>query len=87
MRINFILPKVNLSGGIRVVAIYAKALALRGHQVKLTSPPPPSLPLRRKLKSLLKGNWWPENPKSCPGRRRRHRHLVGNGGVGECTQR
>lgn len=29
MRITFILPTVNMSGGVRVVAIYAKALAAR----------------------------------------------------------
>jgi len=37
MRITFILPVVNLSGGIRVISIYAKALADRGHHVTLPS--------------------------------------------------
>ena len=40
MRINFILPTVNMSGGIRVVAIYARMLKQRGHHVTLISPPP-----------------------------------------------
>ena len=46
MRITFVLPTVNMSGGIRVVAIYARLLSARGHQVVLVSPPP--LPLRFK---------------------------------------
>jgi glycosyltransferase involved in cell wall biosynthesis len=59
MRINFILPTVGMSGGIRVLAIYAKALSERGHDVVLISPPrkPPSL--RQKVSSLLKGRGWP----------------------------
>ena len=40
MRITFVLPTVNMSGGIRVVAIYARLLSDRGHQVVLVSPPP-----------------------------------------------
>lgn len=40
MRISFVLPTVNMSGGIRVVAIYARLLRQRGHQVTLISPPP-----------------------------------------------
>lgn len=52
MRINFILPTVNLSGGIRVVAIHARALAERGHEVVLVSPPPAPPSLRERLGSL-----------------------------------
>jgi glycosyltransferase involved in cell wall biosynthesis len=59
MRITFILPIANLSGGIRVVGIYAKALAENGHDVVLISPPPPVMPLRRKIKSLITGYGWP----------------------------
>ncbi len=40
MRISFVLPTVNMSGGIRVVAIYARMLMQRGHHVTLISPPP-----------------------------------------------
>jgi glycosyltransferase involved in cell wall biosynthesis len=39
MKITFLLPLVNMSGGIRVVAIYAKKLAQRGHEVRLVSVP------------------------------------------------
>ncbi|MDB5809264.1 MAG: glycosyl transferase group 1 [Betaproteobacteria bacterium] len=58
MRITFVLPTVDMSGGIRVIAIYAKALVARGHTVKLVSPPPRRA-LRRKLKSLIRGKGWP----------------------------
>jgi len=46
MKITFLLPAVNMSGGIRVVAIHAKKLAERGHTVALVSTP---RPLTRKL--------------------------------------
>ena len=73
MRITFILPTVNLSGGIRVVAIHAGMLAARGHQVVLVSPPAMEPSIREKVRSLLKGNGWPTvepNPRS---------HLDGTG--------
>ncbi len=59
MKITFILPTVNMSGGIKVIAIYARKLADRGHEIVLISPPPPDLPLKRKIKSLLTGKGWP----------------------------
>jgi len=39
MRITFVLPYAGLAGGIRVVAIYAKHLAERGHEVVVVSQP------------------------------------------------
>jgi glycosyltransferase involved in cell wall biosynthesis len=39
MRITFVLPTVEFSGGIRVVAVLARELMRRGHQVHLVSPP------------------------------------------------
>jgi glycosyltransferase involved in cell wall biosynthesis len=39
MRITFILPHAGISGGIRVVAIYARMLKQRGHQVCVVSTP------------------------------------------------
>lgn len=62
MRITFLLPPVNYSGGIRVVAIYAKKLTERGHKVVLISAPPPKPTLRNKISSLLKGWGWPKDP-------------------------
>jgi glycosyltransferase involved in cell wall biosynthesis len=41
MRINFVLPRLNLSGGIRVLAVYAQMLQARGHRVAVRSPGPP----------------------------------------------
>jgi glycosyltransferase involved in cell wall biosynthesis len=73
MRVTFLLPTVGLSGGIKVVAIYARILVQRGHDVFLLSPPPKPVPLRSKLKSLIKGKRWPSpltRPKS---------HLDGSG--------
>ncbi len=61
MRITFISPTVNMSGGVRVMAIYARALMKMGHDVCIVSPPPASSPPMRKLKSWLRGNGWPED--------------------------
>lgn len=61
MRITFVLPAVNMSGGIKVLGIYATALAARGHAVVLVSPPPWRMPISGKFKSLLSGNGWPKD--------------------------
>ncbi|MCA9296800.1 MAG: hypothetical protein KC983_09785, partial [Phycisphaerales bacterium] len=37
MKINFLLPYAGISGGIRVIAIYAERLQARGHDVQLIS--------------------------------------------------
>jgi glycosyltransferase involved in cell wall biosynthesis len=58
MRITFILPNVSMGGGTRVIAIYARELMRRGHEVCVISLPPRSRPLREKLKSWIKGNGW-----------------------------
>lgn len=65
MKITFLLPPVNMSGGIRVIAIHAKWLADHGHAVTLVSTPKPVtrrlhriqdlFGLRRRLKSHLDG--------------------------------
>jgi glycosyltransferase involved in cell wall biosynthesis len=62
MRITFVLPPVNMSGGIRVAAIYGARLRERGHQVVFVSPPREDPPLRRKVRSLLSGRGWPAAP-------------------------
>ncbi len=55
MKITFVLPTVNMSGGMRVVAIYASLLANRGHRVVLVSPPQQGhrLSLKRRLRQLI----------------------------------
>jgi glycosyltransferase involved in cell wall biosynthesis len=73
MRITFVLPTVNLSGGIRVAAIYAKALEQKGHTVRLISPPKQSASAADKLKALLKGKGWLAAPLPSPS------HLDGTG--------
>lgn len=59
LRITFVSPPVAMSGGIKVMAIYAKMLAERGHTVVVVSPPAASMSLKQKLKSLLKHQVWP----------------------------
>jgi len=62
MRINFVLPYAGPRGGTRVLAIYAEQLHQRGHQVFVVSDPKPALPLKRKIKTLLKHRHWPGRP-------------------------
>lgn len=66
MRITFVLPFVTLTGGIKVVAIYADRLRRRGHDVLVVSTPRPSRSLKSKVKSLLTGNGWPADPTHGP---------------------
>lgn len=63
MRITFLIPPIEMSGGQRVVSIYADRLACRGHEVVVAAPPHglPSLRIclrelrrRRRLPSLLR---------------------------------
>ena len=53
MRVTFVLPRAGMSGGFRVVAIYADRLQRRGHEVKVVSTPAPQPPLRSRVKRLL----------------------------------
>lgn len=59
MKITFLLPPVGFAGGNLVVATYAQWLAAHGHEVALVSPPHPRPPLKRAIKSWLKGQGWP----------------------------
>ncbi len=58
MRITFLLPPVNMSGGIKVPAIYADRLRTMGHDVVLISPLHKAVSFKRKLKLLLLGGGW-----------------------------
>lgn len=60
MRISFISPSVNMSGGTRVIAIYARALVEMGHEVCIVSPPPRPIPRLQKARLWLKGLGWPD---------------------------
>ena len=55
MRISFILPVVDLSGGVRVVSIYADLLTKLGHDVRVFSVPPKNLTFKQIIKNVLKG--------------------------------
>lgn len=57
MRITFLLPADNLTGGNRVVAIYAQQLMARGHQVLVVSCAPDRLSPREKVRAVLKRDW------------------------------
>jgi glycosyltransferase involved in cell wall biosynthesis len=66
MRITFVLPCFNLSGGIRVASIYADRLHKRGHQVLAVAPCERGPSLKEKVLSLLRGRGWPADPVQGP---------------------
>ncbi len=62
MKITFVLPTLSLSGGIRVVSIFAEHLKNRGHEVFVISVPHSKPSLRQQVKSLLRGRGWISTP-------------------------
>lgn len=76
MRITFLTPPDSFSGGLRVVARYARELQARGHDVTLVSNARPRPGLRRQLSALRHGRWREERQKAVP----QHGHL-GQSGV------
>jgi glycosyltransferase involved in cell wall biosynthesis len=60
VRITFVIPFANMSGGIKVVAIYADRLRRRGHQVVVVSQPWRALSWRSQLRTLLRERRWME---------------------------
>lgn len=66
MKITFILPQPGLSGGIRVIAIYAERLKRRGHDVLIVHPPNAQPSLRARVRSVLRGQRWPRIPHVYP---------------------
>jgi glycosyltransferase involved in cell wall biosynthesis len=61
MRVTFVLPQVSLSGGMRVLAIYADRLWRRGHDVTVVSVPPIKWSLLVKVRSLVAGRGLPKD--------------------------
>ncbi|MGY3545275.1 glycosyltransferase family 4 protein [Bradyrhizobium sp. USDA 4469] len=59
MKINFVLPPLNMSGGIKVATLYAHELAGLGHSVTIVSPPPKMPSALQKLKLFASGRGWP----------------------------
>lgn len=55
VKITFVLPHAGRSGGIKVLAIYAKALVERGHDISVVSVPAGRPSLRRMLTETIKG--------------------------------
>ncbi len=58
MRITFISTRTGMSGGDRVIHIYAKALRERGHSVCLVTRPM-EIPFKKRVRSLLSGRGLP----------------------------
>lgn len=66
MKITFVLPTLCLTGGIRVVSIFAERLRKRGHEVFVISIPHAQPSLRQQVKSLLRGRGWISTPENDP---------------------
>lgn len=56
MRITFILPELSLSGGVKIVAGYAKRLYDRGHHITVVYTPAKPISLKDHVRSWLLGN-------------------------------
>jgi len=59
MRITFLLSTANMSGGVRVISIYAKYLQKAGHTISIVYRPKKTPSFTQKVKSLLRGRGWP----------------------------
>ena len=66
MRITFIIPPPDLTGGQRVVSIYADRLQRRGHGVAVVAISPEAPSLRDLARSLVKKRQWLARPKLGP---------------------
>lgn len=66
MKITFVSPPPNPSGGIRVIAIHAARLKALGHDVQVIAPTTPAPPLRERLRGALRGTPQPKPPSSTP---------------------
>lgn len=53
MKITFVVPGLNLTGGLRVISIYANLLSKRGHTVTVISPGKKKATLKEKIKSFF----------------------------------
>lgn len=58
MRITFITSVLDLTGGSRIIATYARMLTAHGHKVTIVSPVPRPPSLRRRIRSLLRTGRW-----------------------------
>lgn len=69
LRITFIMPADDLSGGNRVVATYARIFRARGHAVHVVSSGSSRPSLREQLRVVRRGGWhaWRRQMRSEPG--------------------
>lgn len=85
MNITFVLPEVDSSGGIRVVATHASWLLGRGHRVALVSVAPPPPTLRDRARALVREHrilpWRPKPVTHLQGLEAVHRVIDGPGPV------
>ena len=58
MKMTFVLPFADLSGGFRVIALHADRLARRGHQVAVVSTPPRAPGWGHRLRMLFREGRW-----------------------------
>jgi glycosyltransferase involved in cell wall biosynthesis len=66
MRVTFLLPEENLSGGVRVVGIYAERLRRRGHEVTVVSGRAQAPSLKEQVRRVLRGQWGRADSRSTP---------------------
>jgi len=53
MRVTFVVPVLDTSGGARIIAGHAQRLAARGHQVVIVAPKRPQVTVRQRIKAAL----------------------------------
>ena len=66
MKITFLSPQFNLTGGHRVMAIYAQKLHERGHEVAVVGSRLPGPSLRDIARSLVREGSWPRRSEGMP---------------------
>jgi glycosyltransferase involved in cell wall biosynthesis len=66
LRITFVLASADLAGGVRTVAMHARLLQARGHQVTVISAPPPAPTLRERVRSVIRRRGWLSRPTPRP---------------------
>ena len=75
MRITFLLPSLDVGGGIRVASIHARALQRRGHHVVVVVPPPAPRGLGGRVRALFD----PDAPSRAAAFNRPRSHFDGSG--------
>lgn len=66
MRVTFVLPRADVSGGVRVASTYAKRLQQRGHQVVVVSRPQRKATLRERVRATVRGGPLPYAARKVP---------------------